>query len=147
MLHFCRYFVSVFLIVIAINQYLVSKNTTLTSWKGGGFGMFATNEHRRFLKLYLVVENPQSQKKLYYALSKSKKYLHEMNQLLSYPTEARCQELASQMHKDEKLGKGQSIYIEVFSSEYENQDNVFYVVMAKSICSGRSENTNIGHSK
>ena len=138
MLHFCKYFVPIFLIVIALNQYFVSKNSTLTAWKGGGFGMFATNEHRRFLKFYLVVENKQKQK-LYYPLSKSKEYLHEMNQLSSYPTEKRCQDLALQIHEDEQIGKGKWIYVAVYSADYRNRENVEHVVRSGLICSGNSE--------
>lgn len=33
------------LTVVACCQIAISKTTTLTSWKGGGFGMFATYEH------------------------------------------------------------------------------------------------------
>lgn len=33
------------LVAVACTQIAISKNSNLTSWKGGGFGMFATYEH------------------------------------------------------------------------------------------------------
>jgi hypothetical protein len=47
------YLAPALLVVVALTQITVAKTTDLTSWKGGGFGMFATIE-RRVFRFYAI---------------------------------------------------------------------------------------------
>jgi hypothetical protein len=42
------------LIVVACSQVTLARTAGLTPWKGGGFGMFATNDHGGFRRVRVV---------------------------------------------------------------------------------------------
>ncbi|MDX1946631.1 MAG: hypothetical protein SFU86_14615 [Pirellulaceae bacterium] len=61
-LQFAKYLVAAVLCVVAIAQNIQAHTIGLTSWKGGGFGLFASHDQLRFSKIYLV--SPQGLKPL-----------------------------------------------------------------------------------
>lgn len=44
------------LVIVATVQFVRGKTANLSSWKGGGFGMFASLDHLRFTRTFLVDE-------------------------------------------------------------------------------------------
>jgi hypothetical protein len=52
------------LVLVACVQIFLTRNTGLTPWKGGGFGMFATNDGNQFRYVRLFVDAPDRSEEL-----------------------------------------------------------------------------------
>lgn len=93
------------LVVIGVQVYR-AQTMNQTPWKGGGFGMFSTNDHRstRLAAIRVVVDG----RELPVSLSENRKYLKE--KFLGAPNEAsmerlfgRLTQLEWQLHGDGKI--------------------------------------------
>ena len=49
---------AILLVLVAIVQIGLTRTSSLTPWKGGGFGMFATLDHGAFRSVEIVVDGP-----------------------------------------------------------------------------------------
>jgi hypothetical protein len=52
------------LVLVACVQIFLTRSTALTPWKGGGFGMFATNDGNPFRYVRLFVDAPDRSEEL-----------------------------------------------------------------------------------
>jgi hypothetical protein len=52
------------LVIVAVSQMILAKTTSLSPWKGGGFGMFATTDGMAFRNVRVFVDRPDASEEL-----------------------------------------------------------------------------------
>lgn len=104
------------LLLVAGIQIYLAKTANLTPWKGGGFGMFSTNDGNANRFLRIVVSGPQRSEEL--LLQGNLEDLAARVQM--FPGDNQLTELAKGILQDQHKKKlpADTIYIEVFRTEF-----------------------------
>jgi hypothetical protein len=105
------------LVVVAATQIILTRTTLLSSWKGGGFGMFAALDGSQHRWITVVVAAPDRTEEL--TIPRSLGELAERIQL--YPAERWLDELGKQM-ADRERRRGHSVEqvrIELWRTDYQ----------------------------
>lgn len=104
------------LLLVAGIQIYLAKTANLTPWKGGGFGMFSTNDGNANRYLRIVVSGPQRSEEL--ILQGNLEDLAARVQM--FPGDHQLSRLAKTILQDQhkKNLPADTIYIEVFRTEF-----------------------------
>lgn len=103
------------LAVIALNQVSRAINSDLNSWKGGGFGMFATLDQWRFAKIY----QRSATANLPIPTPREPDMRQQFETALMLPTEDRVQSLAADLDARRTVPEDQDIVVATFSVSHE----------------------------
>lgn len=105
---------SILLLCVAAHQMLKAQTENLTSWKGGGFGMFATLDQERFAKVYVSREGqffPVS-------LSSDETIVRKYRKSLALPTKENAEAFSKQVHEEMQLSNQEQALTAVFFVDF-----------------------------
>ena len=102
------------LLLVAANQFLRAQTEGLTSWKGGGFGMFASLDQQRFAKLYV------SRGRQFYPipLPDDPEIRAAYRVALAVPSKENAEVLAKKLQRLAEHPDDQQIVVAVFETDY-----------------------------
>ena len=113
-----RYLVASILCTVAILQNFNAHTVRLTSWKGGGFGLFASHDQMRFAKIYGVTSE-----KLVAPVSVAPKNLHVLR-FLAVPSTSRGDETAAILLESNDNLSGGRVEVAAFDIDYDVRTSV-----------------------
>ena len=92
-----KYLVPAVLCVVAITQNIRAHTSGLTSWKGGGYGLFSTLDQLRFHRIYLAGRNWRQ------PLSGSEEFKLDLQRYVAWPSPDRGNKLAADIHNSPEV--------------------------------------------
>jgi hypothetical protein len=97
------------LLIIAAIQVYLAKTSYLTPWKGGGFGMFSTNDGNMFRSLRVFVFAPDRSEELLL-----KGNLEDLAlKVQTFPNDSMLKKLATEVMKNQKKKNLPAVTIEI----------------------------------
>jgi len=105
------------LVAVAVLQVTLTRTSGLTPWKGGGFGMFSTNDHAGHRPLRITVTAPERSEEI--AVSPSLEYAALRARMM--PDRWRLTRLARQVAaREQRLGRPvDSVRVQCWRTEYD----------------------------
>lgn len=123
---FAKYFAAVVLCVVAVVQNIKSHTKGLTTWKGGGFGLFASHDQLRFYKVYQVSDKWRE------PLGSSKQVDLYLMRFIALPSAPYGHEVANRVHEAAGSDPGTWIRIAAFDIDYDVDSSVMSINLMES---------------
>lgn len=110
---------AILMTLVACIQIIRAQEQELTSWKGGGFGLFASLDHLRFAKIH------HRSKRWTEPIQRAKPIKQSYDRFLAVPSRARGVTLAKQVHQKlrEKETETTWVQVKVFDMDYQTSTN------------------------
>ena len=112
-----KYLAAALLTCVAIHQFVKAQTDGLTSWKGGGFGMFASLDQQRFAKLYVTRKGQP----FAVSIPDDEEFDRTYRRSLALPTKQTAADLAKLIDKQMNLPKSEQAISAVFFVDFNQQ--------------------------
>lgn len=105
---------AILLICVAMHQFVKAQTDGLTSWKGGGFGMFASLDQERFAKLYVTKDGEF----FAVAIPDEEQFAEAYRRSLALPLKSTASDLATLIDQQRNLPEGEQAIAAVFFVDF-----------------------------